>query len=78
MGYCHPQGSKLEEIELMVASFPDGDIARKIKRDDETGCNGPMVWGPNWSVGPLAYDDINEVLEAVGGEVVGESETRHC
>lgn len=77
-GNCRPSGARKASDGLLIASFDDRPLYEKHRRWDRTGCGGPTLYGPMWSVGPLHEEEIQRVIDAVGGTVVGETERRHC
>ena len=78
-GQCWPEDADRGSSDFMsISLFPADEQYDKHKRWDRSGCNGPVVYGPNWNVGPLGSGEISKVMDAVGGEVVGFHEKGDC
>ena len=58
-GQCWPQGADRGSSDfVLISRFPSEDQYDKHKRWDSSGCGGPMIYGPNWNVGPLGFGEI--------------------
>lgn len=78
-GTCWPQGADRDSSDFILLSFfDDEDQYRKNLRWDSTGCNGAMLYGRDWSVGPTQGRELHRLSEIVGGKVVGTAETVDC
>ena len=71
----HPMGMG---HSVTFAVYDDEEAYEGRLDEARTGCGGPRVFGPNWWVNPLPPTDEEDVLNAVGGRVVGTEETRDC
>lgn len=75
-GTCWPPRADRDTADfVLLKRYPKAEQRERWKRAHSNGCDGPMVYGPNWSIGPV-FSESDEVLEAVGGEVVGWRESR--
>lgn len=63
---------------FLISVFPDQREYDEQKEDDSRGCNGPMIYGPNWNAGPLGHRAVTNIHDTVGGEVVGAREEGEC
>lgn len=78
-GTCWPPGADRGTADfILLARFPEHSEYQKHRRWDSTGCSRPMIYGRNWNIGPVRRGEADEVLETVGGEVVGWTEKDNC
>lgn len=77
-GECWPPGADRGSADFVLLSrYPEEGQRDKWKRSDSRGCDGPMIYGPNWSVGPVDRNEAETIIGNVGGEPVGWTE-RDC
>lgn len=71
-GTCWPPDADRGTADFVLLNrYPQEDQRDRWKRSDSRGCGGPMIYGPNWSVGPVDRGEAEIILEGVGGEPVG-------
>ena len=67
-----------EAFDYLVVVFKSENERDEWLKRDWLGCDGPVVHGRNWSIRPSSSDGLPNIVEAVGGKVVGVEQSRGC